>query len=189
MNDAYTTVGNWRSYGSIKHDGVLFGQKAHALRPLFDLPRRTGERFLLALDIHPDELTDLEALGRHGWELADPGAWRAHRGLRYFVRGSRAEFGLAKHGYIVSRCGWFSDRSACYLASGRPVVALDTGFGRVLPTGEGLFVVASVEDVVAAATAIRQDYAHHAAAAHELAREHLDARRVLARLLDRVGLG
>jgi hypothetical protein len=190
VHAACTTVGNWRSYGSIEHDGVFYGQKAHALRPLFDLPYVTGERFVLALAIHPDERSDFEALVEHGWELVDP-LRVAGTPATYadFVRGSRAEFGLAKHGYVVSRCGWFSDRSACYLAAGRPVMALDTGFGGLLPTGEGLFAVSSAADVVTAAVAIGEDYERHAAAAHELARELLDARLVLARLLERVGIG
>src|SRR5207248_11332850 len=102
--------------------------------------RRTGERFALALAIHDDETRDLAALRAAGFELLDPrrvaGAPAAYR---QFVRGSRAELGVAKEGYVVSRCGWFSDRSACYLASGRPVVAQDTGFGDFLPTGAGLF--------------------------------------------------
>ncbi len=185
--DAFTTVGNFRAYGSIEHEGVHYGQKAHSLRPLVDLPGRTDERFALALDIHPDE-PDLAVLRDHGWELVDP---RAAAGTpeRYaaFVSGSKAELGVAKEGYVVSGSGWFGDRSAVYLASGRPVVAQDTGFGERLPVGAGLFAFSDVDGVLAAIEAIRFDYGRHARAARAIAEEHLDSRLVLTRLLREVG--
>lgn len=185
--DAFTTVGNFRAYGSIDHEGIRYGQKAHSLRPLVDLPRLTDERFALALDIHHDE-PDLAALREHGWELLDP---REVAGTpeRYaaFVRGSKAELGIAKEGYVVSRSGWFGDRGAAYLASGRPVVAQDTGFGERLPVGAGLFAFGDTDDVLAAIEQIRFDYARHARAARAVAEEHLDSRLVLTRLLREVG--
>ncbi len=185
--DAFTTVANLRSYGPIEHGGVRYGQKVHSLRGLVDLPRVTGERFALALDAHPDE-PDLEALRDRGWELLDP---REHAGTpeRYaaFVRGSKAEIGVAKEGYSVSRSGWFGDRSAAYLASGRPVVAQDTGFGESLPTGAGLFAFSELDGAAAAIEALRADYGRHARAARAIAEEYLDARRVLTRLLEEVG--
>lgn len=184
--DAFTTVANFRSYGSIEQDSVRYGQKAHSLRPLLELPSLTDERFTLALDIHPDE-PDLAALREHGWELLDP---RRVAGTpetyAAFVRGSKAELGIAKEGYVVARCGWFGDRSAAYLASGRPVVAQDTGFGERLPTGAGLFAFSGTDDVLAAVEALRHDYGRHARAARAIAEEHLDSRRVLTRLLDEV---
>jgi hypothetical protein len=183
-----TTVGHWRSYGSIHHEGVHYGQKAHSLRPLIDLPRRTSARFELALAIHPDEEADLAALEQGGWTILDPARVAGspddyHR----FVQGSWAEFGLAKLGYAVSGSGWFSDRSACYLASGRPVIAQDTGFARRLPVGVGLFAFESADDVVDAIDALARDYERHREAAHELAVEHLDSDRVLSVLLERLG--
>ena len=97
---AFTTIANWRGYGSIDWNGVRYGQKAHSLRPLLELPERTPERLLLALAIHPDEVADVEALGRHGWELIDP-VEAAGTPDRYadFVRGSKGELGIAKSGY------------------------------------------------------------------------------------------
>jgi hypothetical protein len=182
-----TTVGHWRSYGSIHHDGVQYGQKVHSLRPLIDLPSRTRSRFELALAIHPDESADLKALADNDWALLDPGeVARTPDDYRRFVQGSWAEFGLAKSGYAVSDSGWFSDRSACYLASGRPVIAQDTGFGRRLPTGEGLFAFASADDVLAAIDALEDDYERHREAAREIAVAHLDSDRVLGSLLERV---
>jgi hypothetical protein len=104
------------------------------------------------------------------------------------VTGSLGEFSCAKGGYVGTRCGWFSDRSACYLAAGRPVVLQATGFENLLPTGKGLFAVAKVEEAVEAIRAIRRDYPRHAAAARGLAREFFDSDTVLARLLRDLGL-
>lgn len=182
--DAWTTVANWRGYGSVRKDGVHYGQKAHAFRELFGLPHRTGARFEVALTIHPDETDDLEALRSNGWHLVDPrqAAGSPDR-YRSFVRGSAAELGVAKTGYVVSRCGWFSDRSACYLASGRPVVAQDTGFSSHLPVGRGLLSFQTMDEAVEALHAVRGDYRRHARAARALAESHLDSDRVLTRIL------
>jgi hypothetical protein len=186
--DALTTVGNWRAYGSIEYDGVFYGQKAHALRPLMALPSRTTEKFLLALAIHPGEEKDLAALAGNGWRLIDP-ARVASTPADYqrFIRGSKGEFGIAKSGYVASRCGWFSDRSACYLASGRPVLAQETGFSGFLPTGDGLFAFSTGDDVLAAVEALRADYTRHARAARAIAEEHFDSDKVLPRMLRLIG--
>jgi hypothetical protein len=184
---ASTTVGHWRSYGSVHHDGQMYGQKAHSMRPLFDLPSRTGARFELALAIHPDESDDLEALMANGWNLLDPAEVASTPDdYRSFVQGSWAEFGVVKSGYVVSGSGWFSDRSACYLASGRPVIAQDTGFGRRLPTGAGLFAFSTADDVVAAVEELERDYEHQRVIAREIAVEYLDSDLVLGSLLDRL---
>jgi hypothetical protein len=188
-HDAFTTIANWRSYGSLHLDGVFLGQKAHALRPLMDLPRKTHTRFALALAIHPDE-PDLNALRRHGWTLVNPRrAAGTPASYRRFVSGSKAEFGITKSGYVATRSGWFSDRSACYLASGRPVLAQDTGFASALPTGEGLLSFEGEADVLAGVDAIDTDYARHRAAARAIAESCFDSDRVLSRLIDRVGDG
>jgi hypothetical protein len=138
VHDALTTIGNWRAYGSIEHEGVRYGQKAHSLRNLMTLPRQSEKPLLLAMSIHPDERRDLELLHANGWQRTDPAVVAATpQAYAHFVRGSWGEFGLAKSGYVLSRCGWFSDRSACYLASGRPVVAQDTGMLGALPRVRG----------------------------------------------------
>jgi hypothetical protein len=187
-HDAFTSVGHWRSYGSIEHMGIHYGQRAHSLRELIDLPRRSGSRLRLALGIHPDEAADLEALGANGWELLDPYDVAGDpQGYADFVRGSKAEISIAKRGYVASRSGWFSDRSACYLASGRPVVAQETGFGEVLPTGEGLLAFGTAAEGGEAIAHVEADLERHSLAARALAEEHLDARKVLTRLLDEVG--
>jgi hypothetical protein len=184
---AFTTVANWRSYGSVYHDDLFLGQKAHALRPLIDLPRKTRARFELALGIHPAE-PDLATLQENGWKLVDPrrAAGTPSR-YRRFIGRSRAEFGIAKAGYVASRSGWFSDRSACYLASGRPVLAQDTGFSAALPTGDGLLRFENREDVLAGVDAIDAGYLRHRDAARALAERYFDSDRVLSGLLERVG--
>jgi hypothetical protein len=185
--EAFTSVGHWRSYGSVEHGGILYGQRAHSLRNLIELPHASDASFQLALGIHPDESRDLAALRANGWELLDP-AEVANDPDAYaeFVRGSMAELSVAKSGYVASRGGWFSDRSACYLASGRPVVAQETGFGDFLPTGEGLLAFATTAEAAGAADDVMSDPKRHGAAARALAEEYFDARSVLSRLLERL---
>jgi len=187
--DGLTTVANWRGYGSIEYAGVSYGQKAHSLREFIALPMMTDEPFMLALAIHPDEVRDVEAMAANRWMLIDPDS-AAGTPTRYhaFVQGSKAEFGIAKSGYVRSRCGWFADRSVCYLASGRPVIAQDTGFSEFLTTGEGLFSFETAEDVLAGIDAINSDYHRHAAAARAIAEEYFDSDKVLTHLLERAGL-
>lgn len=188
QEDLFTTVGHWRSYGSIEYEGIHYGQRAHSLRDLIELPQRVEERFELALGIHPEETHDLELLRRNGWELIDP-VTVAGTPDRYasYIRGSKAELGIAKSGYVASRSGWFSDRSACYLASGRPVVAQETGFSNVLPVGEGLLSFSTLDEAISAVEEVRRHPKRHWRGAREIAEDLLDARRVLERLLLELG--
>lgn len=182
---AFTTIGKWDSAGR----DLMFGGEVFTWRKrtewfrFLQLPRLTGARFRVALDVAstPDDLRTLETAG---WEVVDPLAisYDPER-YRVFVRESRGEFTVAKDVNIRLASGWFSDRSACYLAAGRPVVNQDTGFARVLPTGAGLFSVRDLDEAVAAFAAIAADYERHAAAARALACEHLSPARVLGPLL------
>jgi len=184
----WTTVGNWRGYGSIRHEGVQYGQKAHSVRALIDLPSRTRAPIRASFAIHPDEAADIAALRAHGWALVDPAVVaRTPYAYREFIQSSRGEIGIAKSGYVAARCGWFSDRSVCYLASGRPVVAQETGFSRFLPTGEGLCAFGTADEAAAAIEAIEMAYERHRRRAREIAEEFFRAERVLGRLLDAVG--
>ena len=191
VHDALTTVGNWRGYGSIEHEGVHYGQKAHSLRRFIELPTLTDERFALALSIHPDETRDLDALTANRWQLLDPARWPELRPrTRKFVQGSKAEFAVAKSGYVESRCGWFSDRSACYLASGRPAIVQQTGFERVPPDRRRPVRVRDGRRTCSRRSSeLRRDYGRHARAARAIAEEYLDSDRVLTRLLTAVGAG
>lgn len=182
-----TTIGNLRGYGSIEWDGRLYGQKVHSMRELYPLPEHVQDPVVLAMSVHPDERDDLGELRRYGWGLEDPVAVAGDPALyAAFIRRSKAEIGIAKSGYVHSRVGWFSDRSVCYLASGRPVVAQDTGFGRHLPVGEGLLSFTGVEDAAAALAEVGDDLPRHSAAARAIAEDVFASDRVLTTLLDRL---
>jgi len=187
-HDGLTTIANWRGYGSIESEGKFYGQKAHSLRPFFSLPAQTAERFILALSIHPDERNDLEKFKNNDWQLIDPlSVADSPASFRRFVQGSKAEFGFAKSGYVISRCGWFSDRSICYLASGRPVIAQETGFSDFLPVGDGLFAFETESDVMESIESLNRSYAHHCKSARKLAEEYFDSSKVLNHLLGGIG--
>jgi hypothetical protein len=182
-----TTVGHWRGYGSIEHGGVHYGQRAHTLRRLMRLPSLTDQAFMLALAIHPDETPDIEALAANGWRVVDPQSVAFDtRSYRQFVSESKAELGIPKSGYVESGSGWFSDRSACYLASGRPVISASTGFERYLPVGEGLLSFHDVGEAAECVADVNADYGRHSAAARRVAEEHLDSDQVLSRMLDAI---
>jgi len=151
-----------------------------------DLPARTGERFALAMDI--DKVpADAALLQQHGWAAVDPIAVsRDACDYRNFIRRSKGEFTVAKDLNVRLATGWFSDRGACYLAAGRPVVTQDTGFARVLPVGHGLFAIRGIEDAAAAFAHLAADYSAHAHAARQIAESYFDGRRVLADLLRRL---
>jgi hypothetical protein len=188
-SEGVTAIANWRSYGTIEHEGVRYGQKAHSVRALIGLPRLTAEPPRFALLIDPGEARDIAALHQHGWVLIDAARETATpQAYARFVRASAAELGIAKEGYVVSHCGWFSDRSACYLACGRPVVAQRTGWERVLPEGAGLLGFDDAAEAAEALATVAAEPERHAAAARAIAEQQLDARRVLPALLE-VGLG
>ena len=181
---AATSVGHWRSYGSLVHDGIRYGQRAHAMRELIRLPELSQVRVLLALGIDPAEQEDLAALRRHGWQLTDPAQVASTpSAYRSFVQGSLLELGIAKHGYAVASSGWFSDRSVCYLASGRPVVAQETGFSSWLPTGTGVLSFRTADEAAAALDEVASDYERHRSAARSLAEDVFNSDRVLGELL------
>jgi len=182
--DAFTTVGNWRAYGSVVYQGVSYGQKAHSVRRFAGLPAKTRENLCMALGIHPDETEDVKLLAENGWTIVDPGVVAGTPDdYRQFVAGSKGELGIAKSGYVDSQSGWFSDRSVCYLASGRPVVAQDTGFARYLPTGEGLLAFEDENGAAALLDEVGADYRRHSLGARELAEDVFDSEKVLTRLL------
>ena len=185
---AWTTVANWRGYGSIEYRGVLFGQKAHSFRRFIGLPGRTRERLQVALSIHHDEVKDLEALHANGWTLVDPTRASGTPDLyRDFIHRSKGEVGIAKSGYVEARCGWFSDRSVCYLASGRPVIAQDTGFATRLPVGVGVCAFTSIDEAAETLAMVSADYERHCRGARAIAEQYFDANRVLPSLLAAVG--
>jgi hypothetical protein len=189
--DRFTTIGSWRGpYGPIRHGGRTYGLKVHEFRKFIALPRRSSQRFEIALDIHPADAGDLEALKANGWIVVDP---RSAAGdpdaFRAYLQGSSAEFSVAQGVYVETACGWFSDRTTRYLASGKPALVQDTGFSQTLPVGDGLVPFRTLGDAIAGAADIAARYPEHAAAARRIAESHFDADRVLARFCDEAGIG
>ena len=184
----FTSVGSWRGpYGPIEYGGQTFGLRVHQFRRFFELPRTSGASFRLALDIDEAEEADLRALRTNGWVLVDPRDV-AHDpdSYRRFVAGSLAEFTVAKDMYVATRSGWLGDRTACYLASGKPALVQDTGLGSHYPLGEGLLAFSTPDDAVAGVEEILRDPVGHGRAARRLAEREFDATVLLGRLLEEV---
>jgi hypothetical protein len=183
----FTSVMQWESYPALEHEGRRYGMKADSFAPFLALPARCGRIFELALG---GPAAPRELLRANGWRLRDPvpltrDPWTY---LRY-VAASRAEFGVAKHGYVTSSSGWFSERSVAYLASGRPALVQDTGFSAWLPTGKGLLAFSSPEQACAGVEEILRDGRSHARAARELAEAQFASGRVLTDLIEAVFAG
>jgi hypothetical protein len=187
--DLFTTVGSWRQlWREVNLNGEKYAwSKHHEFLKFVDLPSRTDQRFELALAGCDGE--DRALLERHGWQVRDGLTISADMDdYRQYVFRSRGEFTVAKDQNVRLRSGWFSDRSATYLASGRPVITQDTGFGNILPTGEGLFGFNDVASAVDALERINADHPRHSRAARAIAREHFDHERVLTKLLADIGI-
>jgi hypothetical protein len=180
--ESLTTVMNWTSYASVEFRGERYGQKDVEFRRIMDVPQRVSQPLELAL-AHP--AAPREELLACGWRLTDPLAVsRDLWAYRDYIAGSRGEFTVAKNAYVRSQSGWFSERSTCYLALGKPVVTQDTGFGHVLPEGEGLLAWRTLDEAVTAIEALNADYERHARAARALAETHFDSDRVLSDLIE-----
>jgi hypothetical protein len=178
----FTTVLNWDSYGARVHEGRRYGMKSDSFDPYWDLPRRAGPHFELAIG---SEAEPREKLRDKGWALRNPlEVTRDPWTYQDYLQQSRAEFGVAKHGYVATWSGWFSERSAAYLASGRPAVIQDTGFSAWLPAGRGVLAFRTPEEALAAIDSVNGDYEAHCRDARGLAEEYFDARKVLPRLLE-----
>jgi hypothetical protein len=186
----FTTVASWRGpNGPIEYDGVSYGLRVHEFRKFLPVPAHTGQTFRIALDIDRGETEDLNRLSSHGWSVVDPRvAAGSARRYQTFVGRSMAEFGVAKQIYVQSRSGWLSDRTLCYLASGRPAVVQDTGLADRYPTGEGLLTFATLEEATAAIDGVAREPRRHARAARAIAEEHFDSDKVLGRLLTNLGV-
>lgn len=182
----FTSIASWRGpFGPIEYHGQTYGLRVHEFRKFASLPNRVRERFTLALDIAADETQDLAMLSANDWSLVDPRVVaNTPEAVRQFIHNSKAELIIAKHLYVATRGGWFSDRSICYLASGRPVLAQDTGFTGRYPVGEGLLAFRSLEEAATGVEAIAANYARHSRCAREIAEEHFGSAKVLSRLLE-----
>jgi hypothetical protein len=185
---AFTSIGSWRGpFAPVVYGGQTYGLRVHEFRKFAQLPSITSEEFELALEIHKAEAADLNLLRSGGWRLVlpetvagDPIAYRD------YLAHSRAEFMVAKNMYVDTRGGWFSDRSACYLASGRPVLAQDTGNASLYPTGAGLLTFSTLGEAVSGVESISRDYPRHALAARDIAEKYFDSDKVLTQLLEKL---
>jgi len=213
----FTTVCNWKQEGhDIVFQGEKYYWSKHReFQKVLDLPLRTKQEFELAMGLkgatpardehgeiiwkRPGQGNAILAIGMtmeerqqlfdHGWQIANAHALTLEtQPYHEYICQSLAEFTVAKDQNVRLRTGWFSERSACYLAAGRPVITQDTGFGRVLPTGEGLFAFNTIDEAQAAVEAVTADYERHSRAARNIAAEYFASERVLPALLKDLGL-
>jgi len=185
--DRFTTVSTWRpGHGGVTVGDRTLGLRVHAFRRLLDLPRATALPFEAALAIDRAETSDLARLRDGGWRLVSPAnVASTPQAFRSYVCGSGAEFSVAQDAYAATRCGWLSDRTTRYLASGRPALVADTG-QRSIPTGRGLLTFRTPAEARRQATALVRDYDAHSAAARALATEHFDSTNILRSILEDV---
>ncbi len=189
-SEFFTSVVTWRGpFGPLEYQGKTYGLRVHEFRKFVQVPRLSGCKFQLALDIHSADVGDIALLTDNGWELVDPKiaagnpwAYQSH------IQRSKAEFMVAKNMYVQTNSGWFSDRSICYLASGKPVLAQDTGLKQLYPTGAGLLTFTTLEEAVFGVGELSGDYARHSRSARKLAEEYFDSDKVLSRLLTSLGV-
>jgi hypothetical protein len=186
QREVFTTVMNWTSYKPVVFDNQSYGQKDVEFMRFRELPSLVTPTALeIAVNTGKTRRTPRQLLAHKGWRVVDPAEVCPDLDTyRRYIESSKAEWSVAKNGYVLGQPGWFSCRSACYLAAGRPVAVQDTGFSAVLPVGEGLLAFSTVEEAVAAIKEIEANYARHAKAARALAVEYFDAAKVLTWLID-----
>jgi hypothetical protein len=188
QGENYTTITTWHNKGKdVTYQGETYSwTKDRQFEQFLDLPRRRPIPLELAAGVEEDVR---QRLAEHGWRLVHSVAVSVDIDrYRTYIQRSRGEFTVARDQYVRPRTGWFSDRSACYLAAGRPVITQETGFSKFLPTGKGLFAFHTMEDVLAAVDAIEADYEGNCRAAREVAREYFAAEKVVGSLMERAGL-
>lgn len=182
----FTTIANWSAYGRTIYQGEHYGQKDEEFMRLLELPSYCSQKLELALSGSDSEIAEIvKSLQAAGWLVRDGKRISANLSTyRTYITGSRGEFSVAKHAYVKTRSGWFSDRSVCYLAAGRPVVLQDTGFSDWLPTGHGVLAFSSLESAVDCIERVNADYSAQSLAARELAEQTFSYKVVLPRLLE-----
>lgn len=184
--DVYTTVMNWTSHNDVVYNGQTYGQKDVEFKRFLELPSRVAPTVLeIAANIGKTRQTPHDLLAYKGWRVVDPEKVCPDLdSYRNYIETSKAEWSVAKNGYVLGQPGWFSCRSACYLAAGRPVVVQDTGFSSVLPVGEGILPFKTIEEAADAIQEVEANYARHAKTAREIAQAYFDSERVLTHMID-----
>ncbi len=184
---SFTTVMQWDSYAKREYQGIHFGMKSMSFEPYANLPAQVAP-ISLELAMTGDDAA--QRLSKLGWRINNPlkvtsDPWR----YQGYIQQSLGEWSIAKHGYVSTGSGWFSERSCCYLASGRPVVVQDTGFSDWLPCGDGLIAFNNPDEAVAGIHQVMQRYPHHCAAARALVETYFDASKVLTDLMNEIKVG
>jgi hypothetical protein len=185
--EMWTTCTHWYGYPQVEYNGGWYGNKSEEFEKLVNLPRKTKEKLEIATDLHPEDTTNTR-FSETGWNLIDVRPlntpWQRYRD---YIAQSRGEFCVAKQGYVLSRCGWFSDRSVTYLALGRPVILQDTGWPDHYPQGEGLLSFHDEASAAAALDEVGKDPVRHACAARQIAEKYFSAPIVVNLLLETIG--
>jgi hypothetical protein len=180
----FTTVASLGGYGELQFQGEWFKPKYEELRRFAQLPRRVAHGMEIAVKGYNDDDPTIRLLRDGGWRVTNSRRFGDLDKYREFIAGSRGEIGIAKNAYVAGRSGWFSERSAQYLMSGKPVITQSTGFERVVPTGRGLLAFDTMQAAVDAVASVESDYESHCRAARTLAEETFDYRTVLPRMLE-----
>ena len=194
--DVYSTVMNWTSYKPVTYSNKCYGQKDIEFNKFIELPCHVDPITLevtIGNTIHTEwedknsNLNVKEILIKNGWTIVDSLKLTSDvDSYKKYIQSSKAEWSVAKNGYVVGKTGWFSERSACYLASGRPVILQDTGFSDYLPTGDGLFAFNNLEEAISAIREVENNYKKHSKAALEIANEFFSSDKVLTNLLNNI---
>ena len=183
----WTTVMNWASYKPKVWEGRTYGQKNLEFNRFRDLPSKTSVPLRLAMGLGVDGQRPAQELRQLGWDLVEPQeVVPDHRAYRSFLTNSKGEWSVAKHGYVEGKTGWFSCRTACYLAAGRPAVVQETGWSRHLPSNCGVLPFTTLEEAAEGLTKVTHNYSVHSKAAREIALEFFDAKKVCKDLLSQV---
>jgi len=182
---AWTTVMNWASYPPKEFSGKTYGQKDIEFERFMNLPALTGEKFVMAMGQGVGQKRPTATLEEKGWTIIEPDIHIPdYASYHDFLTRSKGEWSIAKNGYVRSRSGWFSCRSACYLAAGKPVVVQDTGWTAHLPSGDGVLAFQTPEEAAQAVEKVAADYDYHCLEARAYAEKHFDAAKVCAELLE-----
>ena len=180
-----TTIANWNAYGGVTYQGEYYGQKNVEFTRLLELPSYCSQTIEIALSAHDAEFAEIvKPLKKAGWLVRDGKEISAVSTYKNYVSDSKGEFSVAKQAYIKTRSGWFSDRSVCYLAAGRPVILQDTGFSDWLTTDRGVLAFSCLESALDCIERLNRDYIAHCIAAIELAEQTFSYQAVLTRLLE-----
>jgi hypothetical protein len=183
----FTTIASWTSFGDLCYRGEWYRSKEEEFKRFSELPARVDQEFEVALRRHDPTEEGVQLLRANGWVVTESSQFSNLAGYRNYITQSRAEIGIAKNAYVKGRSGWFSDRTADYLANGKPALVQATGFERHLPTGQGLLAFESMEEAAEGVERINRDYKAQCRAAREIAEDYLDCRKVLPKLLEDCG--